>query len=492
MTTPYQFAHNAYAALLQEAFAYLSDGEESGEIRRVAGRLMLLRRQGKLAFATMRDSTGEIQLFALDGIAERFDEFAKLHLGDWVGVTGEVVRTKRGELSIKVAQWELLAQAQRNFGDKWAGIADFDLRYRHREADLWANDVSRRSLQRRSDMMRVARERCWAAGFMEVETPILNATASGASARPFVTRHHALDSDFYLRVAPELWLKRLVVGGFERVFELGRVFRNEGVSPRHNPEFTMLELYAAYWDYEDMMSFVEEFVSGVVRDVLGTTAIDYQGRTLSFTAPWPRRTMAELTSEALGKEVSVHTPREELAGYCREHGIDVHPSWGAGRCLAELFENLAESSLWDATFVTEHPVEISPLSRRSRRDPEVTERFESYAAGRELSNGFSELNDPIEQRARFEEQARLAAAGQDETMPIDEDYIMALEWGLPPTAGLGVGMDRLAMLIADEPNIKEVIAFPTLKPIPRDAARGPLDIDVERLISSGEDPPAAT
>jgi lysyl-tRNA synthetase class 2 len=276
VTTPYQFAHDAYAAPLQEAFAHLSDGEESGEIRRVAGRLMLLRRQGKLAFATMRDSTGEIQLFALDGIAERFDEFTKLHLGDWVGVTGEVVRTKRGELSIKVAQWELLAQAQRNFGDKWAGIADFDLRYRHREADLWANDVSRRSLQRRSDMMRFARERCWAAGFMEVETPILNAIASGASARPFVTRHHALDSDFYLRVAPELWLKRLIVGGFERVFELGRVFRNEGVSPRHNPEFTMLELYAAYWDYEDMMSFVEEFVSGVVRDVLGTTAIDYQ------------------------------------------------------------------------------------------------------------------------------------------------------------------------------------------------------------------------
>jgi lysyl-tRNA synthetase class 2 len=465
VTTPYQFAHDAYAAPLQHAFAHLSDGEESGEIRRVAGRLMLMRRQGKLAFATMRDSTGEIQLFGLDGIADNFDEFTKLHLGDWVGVSGEVVRTKRGELSIKVASWERLAEAQRNFGDKWAGIADIELRYRHREADLWANETSRRSLQRRSDMMRAARERCWAAGFMEVETPILNATASGAPARPFVTRHNAFDSDFYLRVAPELWLKRLIVGGFERVFELGRVFRNEGVSPRHNPEFTMLELYAAYWDYEDMMSFVEEFVSGIVRDVLGTTEIDYQGRTLSFTAPWARRPMAELASEALGKEVSVHTPRDVLAGYLRDHGVEVHASWGAGRCLAELFETLAESSLWDATFVTEHPVEVSPLSRRSRRDPEVTERFESYAAGRELSNGFSELNDPVEQRVRFEDQARLAAAGEDETMPIDEDYIMALEWGLPPTAGLGIGMDRLAMLIADEPNIKEVIAFPTLKPL---------------------------
>jgi lysyl-tRNA synthetase class 2 len=465
VTTLYQFAHDAFAAPLQEAFAYLSDGEESGEIRRVAGRLMLVRRQGKLAFATMRDSTGEIQLFALSSVADNFEEFTKLHLGDWVGVTGEVVRTKRGELSIKVTSWDRLAEAQRNFGDKWAGIADFDLRYRHREADLWANETSRRSLQRRSDMVRAARERCWAAGFMEVETPILNAIPSGASARPFVTRHHALDSDFYLRVAPELWLKRLVVGGFERVFELGRVFRNEGVSPRHNPEFTMLELYAAYWDYEDMMSFVEEFVSGIVGDVLGTTEIDYQGQKLSFSAPWPRRPMAELASEALGKDVSVHTPREELAGYLREHGVEVHPSWGAGRCLAELFEALAESSLWNATFVTEHPVEVSPLSRRSRRDPEVTERFESYAAGRELSNGFSELNDPVEQRARFEEQARLAAAGDDEAMLIDEDFIMALEWGLPPTAGLGLGMDRLAMLIADEPNIKEVIAFPTLKPI---------------------------
>ncbi len=465
MTTPYQFAHDAYAADLQRTFSFLSDGEESGGSAHVAGRIMLLRRQGRLAFATMRDSTGEIQLFALDGVAAHFDGFTKLHLGDWVGVSGEVVRTKRGELSIKVATWELLAEARHNFGDKWAGIADFDLRYRHREADLWANETSRQTLQRRSAMMRAARERCWAAGFMEVETPILNAIPSGSTARPFVTHHNALDSDFFLRVAPELWLKRLVVGGFERVFELGRVFRNEGVSPRHNPEFTMLELYAAYWDYEDMMSFVEELVAGIVTDVLGSSEIEYQGRPLSFRTPWPRRPMAELASEALGKEISVHTPREELAGYLRDHGVEVHASWGAGRCLAELFETLAESSLWDATFVTEHPVEVSPLSRRHRRDPELTERFESYIVGRELSNGFSELNDPVEQRARFEEQARLAAAGEAETMPIDEDYIKALEWGLPPTAGLGVGMDRLAMVLADESNIREVIAFPTLKPL---------------------------
>ena len=464
MTTPYEFAHDAYAASLHETFGNLKDGEESGQVVHVAGRIVLLRRQGKLAFATMRDSSGEIQLFALESTAERFDEFTKLHLGDWVGVEGEVVRTKRGELSVKVATWVRLAEAVRNFGDKWAGIADFDLRYRHREADLWANESSRRSLRLRSDMIRAVRERCWAQGFVEVETPILGSIASGAAARPFITRHNALDADFYLRIAPELWLKRLVVGGFERVFELGRVFRNEGLSPRHNPEFTMLELYAAYWDFEDMMSFTEELVAGVATDVLGTTEFEYQGRPISFRTPWARRPMAELASEAVGRDISVHTPREELAGLLRDRDIDVHESWGPGRLVAELFENLAEESLWDATFVTEYPVEISPLARRHRRDSEVTERFESYGAGREISNGFSELIDPVEQRERFEDQARLAAEGEDETMPIDEDYIMALEWGLPPTAGLGLGMDRLAAIFANESTIKEVIAFPTLKP----------------------------
>jgi lysyl-tRNA synthetase class 2 len=465
VTTPYSFAHNAYTAALQKSYETLGDGEESGAHVAVAGRVMLLRTQGKLAFATMRDSTGEIQLFALAQVTSDFEEFAKLHLGDWVGVTGEVVRTKRGELSVKVASWVRLAEAQHNFGDKWAGISDFDLRYRHREADLWANPDSRVALSRRSQVVRSVRERCWAAGFMEVETPILNAIASGASARPFSTHHNALDSEFFLRIAPELWLKRLVVGGFERVFELGRVFRNEGVSPRHNPEFTMLELYAAYWNYQDMMAFTEELVAGVALDVLGTTESTYQGRAFSFRAPWPRHSMAELTSAALGEDVSVHTPRESLAQKLREHDVQVHESWGPGRCLSELFEVTCEESLWDPTFVTEYPVEVSPLARRHQSDPLLTERFESYAAGRELSNGFSELVDPLDQRGRFEEQAKLAAAGDEEAMRIDEDYIKALEWGLPPTAGLGIGMDRLAMLIGDESNIREVIAFPTLKPL---------------------------
>ena len=465
MTTPYQFAHNAFADALQTTFAHLTEGEESGVMANVAGRVMLLRRQGKLAFATMRDSSGEIQLFALAAVTEEFEEFAKLHLGDWVGVSGEVVRTKRGELSVKVTSWVRLAEALHNFGDKWAGITDYDLRYRHREADLWANPVTRTSLSRRSEVVRSVRERCWAADFIEVETPILNAIASGSDARPFATHHNALDSDFYLRIAPELWLKRLVVGGFERVFELGRVFRNEGVSPRHNPEFTMLELYAAYWNYSDMMAFTEELVAGVAMDVLGTTEVEYQGRPFSFATPWPRRTMAELTSEAVGEDVSVHTARERLAAMLAERAVEVHRAWGPGRCVAELFEAACESELWNPIFVTDFPVEISPLARRHQSDSDLTERFESYAVGRELSNGFSELVDPLDQRARFEDQARLAAEGEPETMHIDEDYIKALEWGLPPTAGLGVGIDRLVMLIADESNIREVIAFPTLKPI---------------------------
>ena len=465
MNTPYSFDHDAYAAALQERFGHLTDGEESGVTVKVAGRVMLLRAQGKLAFGTLRDSSGEIQLFALSAVAHEFEAFTKLHLGDWVGVEGEVVRTKRGELSVKVGFWQVLAEARQNFGDKWAGIADFDLRYRHREADLWANPETRVSLTRRSQVLQSIRRNLWDQEFMEVETPMLNGIPTGAAARPFVTHHNALGSDFFLRIAPELWLKRLVVGGYERVFEMGRVFRNEGISPRHNPEFTMLELYVAYWDYENMMTLTEELCAQVALDVLGTTEITYQGRDFSFKTGWPRRSMAELASEAVGEDVSVHTPMDRLTKLLNDRDVKVHVSWGAGRCLSELFEATAEADIWNPMFVTEHPLEISPLARGHRRDPLLTERFEAFATGRELANGFSELNDPDVQRARFEDQARLAAAGDDEAMQIDHDYIKALEWGLPPTAGLGIGIDRLAMLIADASNIREVIAFPTLKPI---------------------------
>ena len=465
MNTPYSFDHDAYAAALHERFGHLTDGEESGVTVKVAGRVMLLRAQGKLAFGTLRDSSGEIQLFALSAVAHEFEAFTKLHLGDWVGVEGEVVRTKRGELSVKVGFWQVLAEARQNFGDKWAGIADFDLRYRHREADLWANPETRVSLTRRSQVLQSIRRNLWDQEFMEVETPMLNGIPTGAAARPFVTHHNALGADFFLRIAPELWLKRLVVGGYERVFEMGRVFRNEGISPRHNPEFTMLELYVAYWDYENMMTLTEELCAQVALDVLGTTEITYQGRDFSFKTGWPRRSMAELASEAVGEDVSVHTPMDRLTKLLNDRDVKVHVSWGAGRCLSELFEATAEADIWNPMFVTEHPLEISPLARGHRRDPLLTERFEAFATGRELANGFSELNDPDVQRARFEDQARLAAAGDDEAMQIDHDYIKALEWGLPPTAGLGIGIDRLAMLIADASNIREVIAFPTLKPI---------------------------
>ena len=286
-----------------------------------------------------------------------------------IGFEGEVVRTKRGELSVKVGFWQVLAEARQNFGDKWAGISDFDMRYRHREADLWANPETRTSLTRRSQVLQSIRRNLWDQDFMEVETPMLNGIPTGAAARPFVTHHNALGAEFFLRIAPELWLKRLVVGGYERVFEMGRVFRNEGISPRHNPEFTMLELYVAYWDFEDMMTLTEELCAKVALDVLGTTEITYQGREFSFATGWPRRSMAELASEAVGQDVSVHTPRERLVELLNERDVQVHASWGPGRCLSELFEATSEADIWNPMFVTEHPLEISPLARGHRRDP---------------------------------------------------------------------------------------------------------------------------
>ena len=297
---PYSYPHDTFAAQVRERFDHLEAGDETGVTVAVAGRVMLLRTQGKLAFAELRDSSGAIQLFALAAVTDRFEELTKLSLGDWVGVSGEVVKTKRGELSVKVGSWELLAEARRGFGDKWHGVSDVETRYRQREVDLWANEESRERLVRRSLVVQRLRERLWGLGFTEVETPILNPIAGGATAKPFTTHHNALDATFYLRIAPELYLKRLVVGGFERVFELGRLFRNEGISPRHNPEFTTVEAYIAYMDYLGLMEMVEELVAGVVADVCGSTTIEYQGTTLEMGAPWRRATMAELTSAASG------------------------------------------------------------------------------------------------------------------------------------------------------------------------------------------------
>jgi lysyl-tRNA synthetase, class II len=462
---PYRFDRTHQAAEVVEGWSALTPGEESGATVGVAGRIMLMRDQGRLAFAELRDNSGSIQLFAGAKWTARFEEFAKLSLGDWIGAKGEVVRTQRGELSVKVAEWELLAEARRNFGDKWRGVTDTEMRFRQRYVDLWANERSRAILQLRSDVVRRLRSRLWEQGFVEVETPLLHPIAGGATARPFVTHHNALDTDFYLRVAPELFLKRLVVGGLDKVFEIGRVFRNEGLSPRHNPEFTILELYQAYADYRDTMVVFEELVAGLAMDTLGTTQLTYGGRPLDLTTPWRRAPMAELIGEATGLRIDVRTPRAELAKAAVEVGIEVEEAWGPGKILLEIYEKTTEPALWGPVFVTDYPAEVSPLARRHRDGPELVERYEPVVAGRELGNGFTELTDPDDQRARFEEQAAKARAGDDEEpAEIDEDYIRALEYGLPPTSGFGLGVDRLVMLLGDVANIREVIAFPTLRP----------------------------
>ncbi len=462
---PYRFARTHDTAAVVEAWSSLAPGEESGVTVGVAGRIMLLRDQGKAAFAELRDSVGSVQLFARAAETPRFEEFTKRNLGDWVGVTGEVVRTRRGELSVKVDEWVLLAEARRSFGDKWHGVSDVETRYRQREVDLWANERARQLLQLRSDVVRNMRRRLWERGFVEVETPLLHPIAGGATARPFVTHHNTFDTDFYLRVAPELYLKRLVVGGFDKVFEIGRSFRNEGISPRHNPEFTTLELYQAYADYRDTMEVFEELVAGLALDVLGTTQLTYGGRDLDLTTPWRRATMSELIAEATGFTLDVRSPRAELARVAGEVGIEVDAAWGPGKILLEIYEKTTEPELWGPVFVVDYPAEVSPLARRHRDGPELVERYEPVVAGRELGNGFTELIDPDDQRARFEEQAAKARAGDDEeSAVVDEDYLRALEYGLPPTSGFGLGVDRLLMLLGDAANIREVIAFPTLRP----------------------------
>ncbi len=472
---PYSFDRTAQAGHLHDRHGTLGPGEESDEVVSVAGRVMLMRPQGRIAFATLRDASGQVQLFATAAVTAEFGEFCKLSLGDWVGATGKVVRTRKGELSVQVHTWVLLAKAQRGFGDKWKGVSDVETRFRQREVDLWANERTREILTLRSALVSSLRRRLEAAGFVEVETPVLHPIPGGALAKPFVTHHNALDADLYLRIAPELYLKRLVVGGFDKVFEIARVFRNEGLSPRHNPEFTMLELYEAYADYEDLAVLIEELVAGLALELRGTTALSYQGRELDLTPPWRRATMAELVSEATGEAVDVHTPIDELRRRVAAAGVDPSPSWGAGKLLLELYEKTTEPALWGPVFVMDFPAEVSPLARRHRADPDLAERFEPIVAGRELGNAFSELVDPVDQRARFEAQAAARAQGDDEAMSVDEDYIRALEHGLPPTAGLGIGIDRLVMLLADVANIREVIAFPTLRPERPGPERGQLD-----------------
>jgi lysyl-tRNA synthetase class 2 len=461
---PYRVDVTDRAADLQQAYADLEDGGSTGVTATVAGRIMLLRDMGRLAFATLRDSSGAIQLMATAKVTEHYKGLTGLNLGDWVVATGEVIRSNTGELSVRVASWQLLAEARRGFGDKWHGITDTDMRYRQRYADLWANEASMRVFQARSRVMSLTRRFLEERGFVEVETPVFHPIPGGALARPFTTHHNALDLDLYLRIAPELYLKRLVVGGFERVFELARVFRNEGLSTRHNPEFTMLELYQAYADYGDIMELTEQLIAFLATEVTGSPVVTYQGREVDLTPPWTRATLVDLVEQHAGVRLDLRMPLDELRRIAADHGVEVDEAWGPGKLVLEIYEKTTEAELWGPVFVLDYPKEVSPLARDHREVPETVERFEAIVAGRELANAFSELVDPDEQRRRFEDQARAKAAGDAEAMAVDEDYLRALEYGLPPNGGLGIGMDRLIMLLTDTPSIRDVVLFPTLRP----------------------------
>jgi len=457
---------DARSASLKERHASLAPGESSGETTSVAGRVMAIRRQGKIAFWVLRDAEGEVQLFLRqNALGEAAYEFAKtLDVGDWVYARGEVLRTKTGELSLAPAELTLLAKSLRPLPEKFHGLTDTDARYRQRYVDLIANPEVRRTFETRFRVIAQMRRFMDARGFLEVETPILHTVPGGAVAKPFVTHHNTLDIDLYLRIAPELHLKRLLVGGFERVYEIGRCFRNEGMDARHNPEFTTIEVYEAFGDMRSMMDLTEALVRQVTHEVLGTTDIVYQGTELHLGEPFARRTLAELVSAAVGVEVSVHTPADELRKLAAAHDITTEPDWSAARIFMELFDELVEPTLVQPVFAYGYPAEVSPLSRRSDVDPELTDRFELFIAGRELANAFSELTDPVDQRARFEEQARAKAAGDDEAMSVDEDYLRAQEYGMPPAGGMGLGIDRLVMLLTDSSSIRDVLLFPTMRP----------------------------
>ncbi|MFA5891695.1 MAG: lysine--tRNA ligase [Actinomycetota bacterium] len=460
---PVRFDRTHTAAAIHGEHGELEQGAETGARASVAGRLVLKRGHGKMSFGTLRDGTGEIQLMCqLDRLgAESYAAFEGLDLGDWVGAEGEIIKTRKGELSVRADSLQLLAKSIRPLPEKWHGLRDVEQRYRRRYVDLAVNPEARRIAELRARTVQGLREFMSARGFLEVETPMLQSQPGGATARPFVTHINALDMDLYLRIAPELYLKRLVVGGMERVFEINRNFRNEGVSVKHNPEFTMLEAYQAYADYTEMM----ELTQSMVQAVSPAEVIEYQGRAVQIGGDWRRASMLELVREAVGaQDLSYDWPVERARELCDRDGVPYEKRWGTGKLVVELFEKHVEHGLWDPTFVTDYPVEVSPLARIHRNDPNVTERFEVIAVGRELANAFSELNDPVDQRARFEAQAREKAAGDDEAMSVDEDYLRALEYGMPPAGGLGVGVDRLVMLLADVASIREVILFPLLRP----------------------------
>ncbi len=459
------FAVTHHVAELDELFSYLEDGDTTGDAVAVAGRVMAKRVQGKVAFLELQDATGTIQLFCRINILgeKEFVQCKDLDVGDLIGVHGTMMRTRRGQLSIAVESFELLSKSLRPLPEKFHGLTDKETRYRQRYVDLIVNPEVRSTFEKRFKIISAIRSYMESQGFYEVETPILQAIPGGANARPFVTHHNSLDRDFYLRIATELHLKRLIVGGFERVFEIGRQFRNEGMDPYHNPEFTTMEAYQAFADLEDMMELTQGYIQAATMAGCGTLQIEYQGTSLDLSGTWPHATMIELASEAAGEDVSFDRTREELAALAECHGVAVEDSWGRGRLIAEIFEAIAEARIVQPTFVTDFPLEVSPLAKKKADNPELTERFELFIAGHEYANAFTELNDPVDQAARFRAQVEAKDVGDDEAMGYDADYIRALEYGMPPTGGVGVGIDRLVMLLTDAPSIRDVLLFPHMR-----------------------------
>ena len=442
--------------------------EMEGQEVTVAGRLMSKRGMGKVSFCDMQDKTGRIQLYARrDEMDEAvYNEFKKYDIGDIVGVKGEVFRTQRGEMSVRCKDVTLLSKSLRPLPEKFHGLTDKELRYRQRYVDLIVNPDSRRNFEIRSRLVSYLRSFLDGRGYMEVETPVLNTISGGATARPFITHHNAQDIDMYMRIATELHLKRLIVGGLERVYEIGRIFRNEGMDTKHNPEFTTVELYEAYADFNDMMDLFEDFLSGAAMEILGTYDVTWQGENISLAPGFRRLTMAEAVKEYLGVDFMAIDGDEAAVAAAKSVGVDmdgVEPTWG--HALYECFDQKVEEKLIQPTFITMHPVDVSPLAKRSPKDHRLTERFELFICRSEMGNAFSELNDPIDQKARFQKQVEMRAKGDEEAGMMDEDYINALEYGLPPTGGLGIGIDRCVMLLTGADSIRDVILFPTMKPI---------------------------
>ncbi|MFT4047112.1 MAG: lysine--tRNA ligase [Solimonas sp.] len=466
---PNTFRRDTLADFLHGMYGEREAAELEGETQvfAVAGRLIAKRVMGKASFGQLQDMSGRIQIFVQQNAvgAQAYDAFKHYDVGDIVGVRGTVFKTRTGELSVKAQSIELLVKGIRPLPEKWAGLTDTEIRYRQRYVDLIVNPEVKRTFEKRGQTVRFIRNFLDALGFVEVETPMLQPIPGGATARPFVTHHNALDRDLYLRIAPELFLKRLVVGGFEKVYEINRNFRNEGLSTRHNPEFTMLEFYQAYADYQDAMDLVETLIRDLALSVNGGGRLVYQEREVDLEQPFKRWTMLESVRHYNADfDAAKANDREYLATFAKKVGGDVKPAYGAGKLLTEIFEKTVEAKLFDPTFITEYPTEVSPLARRNDRDPDVTDRFEFFIGGREVANGFSELNDADDQASRFKAQVAAKDAGDDEAMVFDADYIRALEYGLPPTAGVGIGIDRLVMFLTDSPSIRDVLLFPQMRP----------------------------